>query len=472
MRVLQGTLILLFLLFCFSGSTVNAQEEMTLDDCIELALQTRYSIIRAHGDEKLAKFEKLNALGAFLPRVSASYDYSKGKQTNRKQDVEVYTIEDSIIYARYADNILDQPDSAKSFQYLLSPPTIEEREYDDLDLGTSKTLSFSGSISIFDLSNWFNFASASANKASAQLNVIASEQDLIYSVKIYYYAYLASEENLSVQEEAVNRAAEQLKLTESKYELGSVSRSDVLKQKVQYGNDRLALLRAKNAVTNSMADLAYRIGLDPRKDYKFSREFTPREITGTLEEVVEFGLTHKPSLLADEKNVDAYKHNYRAAKAEYLPTLSAYGRYSIFSGTLGDTATYNYSRHSRTYGISASYNIFDGFFRERQVAQAKVYLNNMKALLADNRNLAVSQIKTAYLNIEQLKEQKKVSEENVEAAQEDLRITQEKYNLGAAAILELLDAQVSLKEAQVSLIQADFNLNLAIAELENAMGKM
>jgi|GEM_PF-360311 len=472
MRILQGTLILLFLIFCFSGSTANAQEEMTLDDCIELALQSRASIIIAHGQEKLAKYEKLNALGAFLPRVSAGYDYSKGKQTKRKQDAEFYTIEDSVIMTRNANDTLGLPDSAKEFHYLFSPPEIKEKEYDDLDLGTSKTLSFSGSIDIINVSSWFNFASASANKASAQLNVIASEQDLIYSVKIYYYAYLANEENLSVQEEAVKRAEEQLKLAESKYELGSVSRSDVLKQKVQYGNDRLALLRAKNAVTNSKADLAYNIGLDPNKDYKFSREFTLREITGTLDEAVEFGLTHKPSLLVDEKDVDFYKHNYRAAKAKYLPTLSAYGRYSIFNGTLGDTATYNYSRHTRTYGVSVSYNIFDGFLRERQVAQAKVYLNNKKAQLADNRNLAVSQIKTAFLNIGQLKEQKKVSEENVEAAQEDLRITQEKYKLGAAAILELLDAQVSLKEAQVSMIQADFDSNLAIAELENAMGKM
>ena len=76
------------------------------------------------------------------------------------------------------------------------------------------------------------------------------------------------------------------------------------------------------------------------------------------------------------------------------------------------------------------------------------------------------------LDIVQLKEQKTVSQENVAAAEEDLRITQEKYNLGAATILDLLDAQVSLKTAQVALIQVDFDLNLAIAQLENAMGKM
>jgi len=94
------------------------------------------------------------------------------------------------------------------------------------------------------------------------------------------------------------------------------------------------------------------------------------------------------------------------------------------------------------------------------------------ASLADTKNLVISEVKTAYLEIEQYKEKKSVAEENVDAAEEDLKITQEKYNLGAATILDLLDAQVSLKEAQVSVIQADFDLNLAVAKLENAMGKM
>ena len=473
MRVLRSLLLLtLLLLTGFATDKVFAQDELTLDDCIEIALQKRASIIAAYGNEKLASATRLNALGAFLPRVSAGYSYSKGKQTNRKQDALIYTLQNSTIVTEYGDNELGDPDSVKSWEYTYSDPEVTELTYDDQDLGTSKSLSLSASINVFDLSTFFDYASANANRAIARLNVIASEQDLIYSVKVYYYAYLASVENLATQEEAVKRAEEQLKLIESKYELGSVSRSDVLKQKVQYGNDRLSLLSAKNGVTNARADLAYAIGLDPRQDYRFSQEYTTREYEGTLEEAISFGMTHKPSLLASEKEVDYYKHSYRSSKAQYLPTLSASYSYNISSGSQGDTLIYDFSSHTRRWGLSASWTIFDGFSRERQLVSSRVSLNNAKASMADERNLAVSNIKKAYLNIEQLKLQKQVSEENVAAAEEDLKITQEKYNLGAAAILEVLDAQVSLKEAQVSLIQADFDLNLAIAELENAMGKM
>jgi outer membrane protein len=142
------------------------------------------------------------------------------------------------------------------------------------------------------------------------------------------------------------------------------------------------------------------------------------------------------------------------------------------SGTRGDTVTFDFSETSTTVGFRVNWNIFDGFSRERNLSYAKVARNNARASLSDMRNLVSRDIKTAFLEIQQLQKKQQVSSGNVDAAQEDLRIMQEKYNLGAASILDLLDAQVSLRQAQVSNIQADFDLNLAVAKLENAMGKM
>ena len=414
------------------GPIVQAKE-LTLDDCIQIALENRASIIQARGSARSAGAAKLSALGSMLPNVSSQYGYSKGKET-------------------HIDNPLN--------------PALTEQES-----GPSKSLSLSLGMSVIDLSNWFSYAAASAAKESAELDVLASEQDMIQAVKIAYYAYLAAEQNLTVQEEAAQRAEEQLKLIESKYELGSASKSDVLKQKVQFGTDQLGLLRAKDGVVQYKADLAYTIGLDPRADHQFSADYTVREYTGTMDEAITFSLAHNPSLLSGEKTADQTKHNLRAARSAYLPTLSASYNFSWFNGTQGYPDEFDYSSRSRTWGFSISYPIFNGFAREQQVSYASVARNNALASLADTRNYTVNTVKTTHFEISQLKTQMSVSQENVAAAEEDLRITQEKYDLGAATILDLLDAQVSLKEAQVALIQVQFDLNLAIARLENAMGK-
>ena len=149
------------------------------------------------------------------------------------------TAYDSVIVTSVVDG-----DTARD----LSLVPLAYEESDEQDIGPRKSLTLSADMTLISFPNIFSYTSTKASHAAAKLDVLASEQDLIYSVKTAYYAFLAAVENVDVQEEAVKRAEEQLKLIESRFELGSASRSDVLKQKVQFGNDRLSLLRATNSV--------------------------------------------------------------------------------------------------------------------------------------------------------------------------------------------------------------------------------
>jgi outer membrane protein len=468
--------ISLLLLGLMMVQAANAAELLTLDDCIELALKNRASVIAAKGREQLAGANKKAALGAFLPRVDMSYTHRETRNRNVKSDSV-----GQIPYVSYfLDSVLVQDTISNNSFYVyganphvdsLTTTIFKDRPLDDQDR-SNKSLEFSANMSIFDLSNWFDYAGAKVNQSKARLDVIGSEQDLIHAVKVSYYLFLAAVKNVEVQDQAVERSTEQLKLIQSKYDLGSASKSDVLKQKVQMGNDRLAQLSAQNDVNSGRASLAYTVGLDPNSDVGFSTEYTMREYSGTLEEALNYGLEHNPGLLSSELNVDINKQTVRSRKAKYLPTLVGFGSLSYSDGTQGDTATFNFSSRSTTFGFQIKLNIFDGFAREYNLTRAKVNYNTARAQYADRRNFTSQSIKAKYLDIERLIEKQNVSQENVDAADEDLKITQEKYNLGAATILDLLDAQVSLKRAQVSLIEADFELNLAISNLENAMGKM
>jgi len=449
-------------------------EVLTLDDCIELALKNRASIIAAHGSEDLAKAGQRAALGAFLPRLDASASMGRTIVKDQKSQVQdTYIASADTVYTLYYD---DTTSLDPSGLLAIEVPTeygvrVSEYELPDLERD-SKSASLSASMSLFNLSNWFGLAEARADRARAHLDVIASEQDMILSVKVAYYAYLAFFENVAVQQEAVKRSEEQLKLIESRFELGSAALSDVLKQKVQYGNDRLTLLSAENSATTSRADLAYTIGIDPAGPTEFSTEHLTGEYSGSLPEALTFGLENQPGLLSAQKSADAAGHALKGARARYLPTLRGSGSYSWSASTNNYGDDDDSWKGSSYIGLGLSWSIFDGFSREYSIMAAKVNRNNSLARLSDQRNYVSLAIKKAYLDIEKTRIQQEVARENVEAAAEDLKITQEKYNLGAATILDLLDAQVSVKSAQVSLIQAGFDMNLAVATLENATGKM
>ena len=471
MKSFLVTIIIIGLFVPALGSTIQAQT-LSLDDCIKLALQNRASIIRARGAEDLAKADRRAALGAFLPRVDAYYNYSKSYSRDLKSEGTIPTGLDLYVDTlQFQDSRTGQIVDWEVVRDTVTGWETVEFQQQDQDR-TSKTWGAQARMSLFNLPDWFNLARSGAAKDMAQLDVIASEQDLIYAVKFSYYAYLAVAENVSVQEEAVKRSNEQLKLIQSRFDLGSAAKSDVLKQKVQVGNDRLAMLSAQNSVITAKADLAYTIGIDPTRNFEFSETFTPRTYDGTIEDALQFGLSNQPGYLSAEKSVDASNHSLRAAKAAYLPTLGASASLGWSDGTRGDTAIYNFSSRSSSIGIGASWNIFDGFYRERSVSAAKVQRNNARAQAAETRNMVALQVKTAYYDIENAEEKSRVSQETVDAATEDLNITQEKYNLGAATILDLLESQVSLKNAQVSLIRSGFDMNLAVARLDKAMGRI
>ncbi|MDF1544681.1 MAG: TolC family protein [bacterium] len=464
--VLRVALVTGLLAVLVVASAVTTQaKELTLDDCIEQALKNRYSVIRARGEETRASANKRAALGAFLPGLSASYSYSKSKRIDYETDVDSSFITDVGI-----DSLSIGSVTAYDASYSIGSEVIRST-FPDVET-TNKSLGIDASMWLFRLPNFYNYFGARSDKLVAHLDVINSEQDLIFSVKTRYYLYLAAIQNIQVQEEAVKRSEEQLKLNESKYELGSASLSDVLKQKVQYGNDRLSLISAQNAVADAKSELAYTIGINPHSDIEFSTDYNIRQFDGSLEEALQFGLEHEPGLLALEQTMKSSGYAVNSRKAEYLPTLSAFAGYSKNEGTSGFDILRESASDSRSFGFRASWNIFDGFNRERNLSSAKVTRNNSAAQYFEARNFLLKEIKTAYLELEKLREQKMVSDENVAAAEEDLKITQEKYNLGAATILDLLNAQVSVKQAQVSLVQVDFDLNTSIARLENAMGKM
>ncbi|MGH8015415.1 MAG: TolC family protein [Candidatus Zixiibacteriota bacterium] len=431
MRLLSTKVCALpFVLLMLSGSI--AAETLTLDQCIELALKNRANIIIARGGASQAGADYLRALGQFLPNVDASYSRSTGEEYDIQQTGD----------------------------------TTSTQEF-----GPNKRFTINGSVDIVNVATWFNFFGAGADKSAAHLSSINTEQELIFDVKLAYYDHLRSVQNEDVNKQAVERSKEQLKLVESRYELGSAAYSDVLGQRVQYGNDQLEYLRAQNAVTSSRAFLSYTIGIDPSVDYDFATVEETREYDGTMQEAIGFGLDHEPGLLASAKDVKASKLALKSAWADYIPTLSFFGSYKYFDGTQAFPTAFDRSSKSKTFGIQASFNIFDGFGRQRNITYAKVNRNNKLAEFSDARNQVMQQIKAAYLGIQNQKEAVSVAQGSVNSAEENMKIVQERYNLGAATILDLLQAQEDLKRAQVSLINSKFDLNLAIARLENAMGK-
>lgn len=420
-------------MFAFANQA-SATKILTLDDCIQLALKNHPSVIQARGQVKSANGTLWQAFGAFLPSVSASGSASR---TSGKF---------------YIDTTLQSP--------LVN---YTQKSY---------SVGASASLTIFDGGqNIFNYLGAKADKSYFDYLREQTEQNMILTVKTTYFAYLAALKNKDAQAEAVKSGEEQYKLANSRFEVGSASKSDVLKAQVQYGNDKLALLDAENGIQIARANLAYLVGIDVNSDVDFSPDFQRVDYSGTEETALKYGLEHQPGLLSDEKNLTVAKYDLNSTRGNYFPTLS------IGVGRNWSDPTWTELKKFRdvdgTWSVRTTLNfpIFENFSRKAAMARSKANLNNARAGYNYSLNNVATVIKKSYLEMKRANEALKLAEENEAAATEDMAIVQEKYNLGAATILELLDAQVSLITAQNNKITSEFDYNLAVATLENAMGQ-
>jgi outer membrane protein len=248
------------------------------------------------------------------------------------------------------------------------------------------------------------------------------------------------------------------------------TRSDSLRGVIQVGNAQLALITAQSNKESADAALTRLVGspvpvtADPAS---VQENMSALPDSAELAKLAQIG----PAVLQAQANVDAAKQATKASKATYLPSLSAnYSRSG--SGTdprfgLGDDP-FSYSGR---LSFSLSYPIFNNFQREEQVVRAKVSQVNAEATLRDQQ-LAATQLLTQNIGaIRGASQRVAVQAASVAAAQEDVRVQQQRYNIGASTLLDLITSQAALATAEQALIQARYDYRIARAQLEALIGR-
>lgn len=332
--------------------------------------------------------------------------------------------------------------------------------------------SLSSNLEVFDGGRrWFELQAARAGVDAAEASEVAQEFTVSLNVKQQFYAVLAAREQQGAAAKQLEQAAEQLKAANARVGAGAATRSDSLRSVIAVGNARLAVLAAENALAGANASLSRLVGSptlvtaapDDQRDAALRVTRSDTELLALAEQ----GPAVRQAIAA----ADAAKQNSRAAKTPYLPTLSlglsqSYAASQPGFALLGDTRNKNIATNLRV-----NFTVFNGLNREQQMLQASLAEQNAQAALRDAklnaRQLMIQQLgtlRTAEARVE-------IQQQSVLAGEEDLRVQQERYNLGAGTLLDLLASQSTLISARQALIQARLDARTARAQIEALMGR-
>ncbi len=295
-----------------------------------------------------------------------------------------------------------------------------------------------------------------------------------------FYEVVKSYHLLKVSTGALKLARDNERRVRALFEVGSVSKSDLLKARVQTSQSQLDSLTADHNVTAQRIALAGQLGLAEAEIGDVDTTLT-NATSGPVDQTALLAEARKgrPDLLAAEAEVKAAERGLSAANAARFPYLTANGsmdfnsRSHSRSHAEGQAVRSGFGNTDRSASGSLALNLdlFDGLATDAGIKSARAQVQRARETRdAVVRNLA-SEVHQAVLGLQEAVERESLARDALASASENLNLVQQKYNVGSATILDLIDSQVQLQRAQNDLVGALAAIRVAEATIERVRGR-
>lgn len=428
-------------------SASYAQQFLSLDKAITIALHKNTILQKSKNNLEVTESGVRAAVGNFLPTLSASSNWNWNRSEDAGGTINI------------SGTVIPVPAS-----------TTESRNFNG-NL-TARLMLFDG------LSNFATLSKSKNDLSAARLDLQRLKQDIVFQTITLYYNVIIGKQLLQVREDDLKWNKRNLETVTESNKLGAVTLADVYAQQVKTGNSELALIQAQNNFETGKSNLLNYLALDVLGDYKFSKELTPEE-KSTLNEKINIDYKNISQLVSQALNVrtdyqsaqlklESANNGITIAKSGHFPTLS-----NSFSYNLRANRFENFF-DSRTYfvGLSLNIPIFSGFRVSNNVQFAEVTAQNKEIDLSDLERVIKLNLQKTYLDLKAADKSLEVNKRNVKAAEETRKIEQERYTLGSGTLLNVLIASSDYTNARTNYITAQFEYIRLSKQLKYYLGDL
>ncbi|MCY1634134.1 TolC family protein [Marinifilum sp. D737] len=396
-------------------SLLNAQEALTLESAIQIALSNNYDIKVAKNGSEIAKNNATKGNAGLLPSLNAS----GGVNYSEHNEDEVYS------------------SGALNFSYTLFNGLGARHTYQILNLRKQQG----------ELTARFNIENTIANVISG-----------FYQLSKAYDELDVASENLQISKERLLR-------NESKYEFGNINKLEVLNAKVDFNRDSSVYLKSQQSYEEAIREMNVLLGRSAEskmqliKEKSNFQEFNMMELKRkTLEENAEY-LLKTSELREDEIAV-------KKAKSGQLPSLSLKSSYSYYENEIMGTNSHT----QLTGGLTLSFNIFDGKRKKTEIANAKIQKQITEFELQDKKLNLEKDLVNAYADYQYNLKVLALEEDALNAASLNFEQTKEYYQLGQVTSTSFREAQLNLVEAKNNKAAAGYNAKLSELNIKIVSG--
>ena len=448
---------ILFLAPIFIASSAIAEEALTVEKAVVLALERNHGIRSAARSVEAARWGKLNAYTNFLPKAEVSSSYTR-------VDDETYNRANaSIDFIKSAAGTLGIPQS----MLVNIKPYIYKEQY-ATDVTVVQPL-YNGGAEIVG----FKAANALLDKSSA--SYLDTEQDVVTRVKEAYYGVLKAEEFAALTKESLDRTLRYLETTKRRAELGSRTETDVLRWEVQRAADEGNLITAQNYLAMARLQLNDLLGAEASTEYSLNKmsladsSFTILQNndagTGTVSPSALFS---HPAMQVMETNLRLADINVSKSWINFQPRVNLAFQYGWEkNNTLALDGI-----HPWALSLQVSIPVFNSFGDYANLQKSKAEYESAEEQVRMYRSGLAMQATNARWTVAATRKKAESSFKGLHVARDVLNALTRRYEMGGASGIDVLDVSTAYTAARTNYISAVYDYFTAQAQLERAMGNV
>jgi len=422
-------LVLLLFFLLHTAVDASAQERLTLDDAIRLALEQNHQIEVARNNEEIARNSVHIGNAGLLPKLDASA----------------------------SSNYSDRESSGSALT-------------DGASTTTSAQLQLS--YTLFDgLGNVARLKRLIESGRLGELTARRLIENTLFQVSTAYYAVAAAEESYRIARELAAISRERLQRAKNRSVFGQANAIEVLAAQVDLNADSVTVTQARYRLDEARRQLNLLLNREIDRSFTVDGEVVfPETVNlGVLEQkAVENNADY---LIARHQRRRSH-HDLRLAQSARLPRVDIDAAYSL-NRTESDL-NLSLSDPDRTLrtGVQLSLNLFNGFQTRIGIQNARLELENVKQLEQEAELILHKELKDAYEAYLNSRTVLALEDKNEQAAELNFVRTEELYGLGQVTTTQFREAQLNLIRARSSISNAKYNAKLNEIELLRLSGML
>src|SRR5438874_4897392 len=291
--------------------------------------------------------------------------------------------------------------------------------------------------------------------------------------RVAFYDVLLNRAKVRVHENSVRVFSEELKTQEERLRAGIVGTLNVRRAQVALANEQPELANAKTQLQNSYLRLGELFGLD----YQSNPDEPRFEVAGQLQYAALYpdlnqslgrADANRAEIKARQKDVEIENRQYLVDRSELRPHVQAFSGYEVYNER--DPFVGPEFNHGYLVGVNGTWHIFDGFATKGRMQATRARREAAVAALEAARRGVASEVRSAFLDLEQGETVLESATKSVQTADESLEITKTNLAAGLGTQLDILQAAADVTRTRTTRLSAIYLHNVALARLARACG--